>query len=195
MKPKTICCFLLLLLCVALITGCNRSPAGRIETVLNRCAEISKKASAMQADNSVKAGFVADEFQSLDVTGCPPDFRAAFQEHINAWRQAQSAYANNTVVNNVAEGVFAAVTENPNGLGAVQDAADSATQDINSTYYNLTEIAARYGARIPRSAVADASMNDFYKPQEFHPHMPWWWFAFIFIVVIVTVAKKSKGKK
>jgi hypothetical protein len=121
--------------------------------VLNDCARISKEASAMGRDAAATAGYLADHFQALDASACPQDFRVSFQQHVNAWRQAQYAYANNTAVNNVIEGAVAAVAENPSMIGAAAGAAAQASQEINSTYYQLTAIAAAYGARIPRSVV------------------------------------------
>jgi len=69
----------------------GRSPAREIQSVLNQCAEIAKKASALNINPAAKDGYVADGFQAIDATRCPQDFRVAFQEHINAWRNAASA--------------------------------------------------------------------------------------------------------
>ena len=140
-------------LAVTALTGCSRSPASRIEKVLNQSAEVSKKAGALSADPARQAAAVADGFQAIDASGCPPDFRVAFQQHINCWRQAQSAFAGNTLGNNIAEGFVAGLTENYSGLGASQNAAAVANQQINDSYYQLTAIAAAHGARVPRSVV------------------------------------------
>ena len=137
---------------LVLTAGCSRTPAGSIEHVLNECAEISNGASRVQGD-AAKAGYVADHQQALDTSGCPEDFRAAFQAHVNAWRQAQMAFANNTLTNNFIEGAVAGLSGNTANLGSTMGAAAQANQEINSTYYELTTIAARYGARIPRSVV------------------------------------------
>ena len=132
--------------------ACSRTPVGSIEHVLNECAEISNAASQEQG-SAAKAGYVADHFQALDTSGCPMDFRAAFQAHVNAWRQAQMAFANNTLTNNFVEGAVAGITGDNSNLGATMGAASQANEDINSTYYQLTTIAAAYGARVPRSVV------------------------------------------
>ena len=133
-------------------SSCSRTPAGSIEHVLNECAEISEGASRQQTAPA-KAAYEADHFQSLDISDCPEDFRIAFQAHINAWRQAQMAFANNTMANNFIEGAVAGFSGNTSNVGATMGAAAQANQDINSTYYELTTIAAKYGARIPRSVV------------------------------------------
>ena len=135
-----------------LMTACSRTPAGSIEHVLNECAEISNAAGKVQGA-AAQAGYVADHFQALDTSGCPEDFRMAFQVHVNAWRQAQMAFANNNFGNNFAEGAVAGLSGNTSNVGATMGAATQANQDINSSYYDLTTTAAKYGARIPRSVV------------------------------------------
>lgn len=134
------------------LSGCSQSPAGRIERVLNRCTEISKEASKFQ-DPAAQAGYVADAIQGIDTSRCPPDFRVAFQEHINAWRHAESAYSANTFGNNILEGALAAITENPQMIGQTAFAAGDAFQHINATYYRLVTIATAHGARVPLSVV------------------------------------------
>ena len=139
-------------LSLLLMSGCNQSPAARIERVLNQCAKIAAKASVYQ-DTSVQAGYVAREFQAVDVSDCPPEFRAAFQDHVNAWSQAQISYGQNSVANNIVQGAVAALTDNPSSIASLGLQAFAANQDINNTYYRLTMIAATYGARIPHSSV------------------------------------------
>ena len=63
------------------------------------------------------------------------------------------ADASNTFGNNFVEGAVAGLSGNTANLGATMGAAAQANQDINATYYELTTIAAKYGARIPRSVV------------------------------------------
>ena len=141
----------ILALLLAINSGCSRAPASRIEGVLNRCAEISRKASSLQADYAQKAGYIADSFQAVDTSGCPADFRAAFQQHVNAWRQAQIALAGNTMGANFTEGFMAGFSGDPSQLGQTQGRASASVEDVNATYYNLTVIAARYGAQVPSS--------------------------------------------
>jgi hypothetical protein len=154
MNTNARCRTLVLFLCTFTLffaPSCSRTPAGSIEHV-NECVEISNAASRLQGD-AAKAGYVADHFQALDTSGCPMDFRAAFQAHVNAWRQAQMAFANNTLTNNFIEGAIAGFSGNTSNVGNTMGAASEAGQDINSTYYQLTTVAAAYGARIPRSVV------------------------------------------
>lgn len=143
----------LILSLVLAVSGCSRSPARPIENVLNQCAKISADANALHANSSTTAGYVADHMQTIDTSACPQDFREAFQIHINAWREAQNANARNTLDNALVEGAVAEIRQDSSGIGAAASAADAANQDINATYYQVTEIAAKYGAKIPRSAV------------------------------------------
>jgi hypothetical protein len=133
------------------LTGCTRSDADWISSVLNRCAEVSRRAAAYNANPGVQADFIATEFQKIDVSSCPADFRMAYQAHVFAWQQAGPALANNSFGTNVLEGVVAGLTENPGFIGGASGQASMATEQINGTYYQLTQIAARYGARIPTS--------------------------------------------
>jgi hypothetical protein len=135
------------------LEGCGRSDAAQITKVLDRCAEISHQAARYNGDLGRQANFVATEFQNVDVSSCPADFRMAFQAHVFAWQQAEPALAQNTVGNNILEGVIAGATDNPRLIGGVSGQASMARQQINATYLELTQIAARYGARIPASVV------------------------------------------
>jgi len=135
--------------------GCSRSPSDRITTVLNRCSEISHRAASFDANPGAQASFIATEFQKIDVSSCPADFRMAFQAHIFAWQQAGPALANNSFGTNFLEGVVAGLTGETGVFGGASGQASMATQQVNATYYELTLIAARYGARIPRSVAGN----------------------------------------
>lgn len=133
-----------------LIAGCSRSPADRMTHVLSECADIAKDARIRCHDEAALAGYVADHFQAEDTSGCPTEFRTAFQAHVNAWRQAQFAYGNNTLANNFVEGAVAGLSGDYSGVGQTLGSAYQAGQDINNTYYRLTMVAVSYGARVPR---------------------------------------------
>ena len=135
-----------------LLIGCG-SDASHIEKILNRCAEISRQVSGRGLGPATQARMVADAFQTLNVSDCPVDFRIAFQDHINAWRNAQAAFSSNNLPNNFLEGFIAGVREDPASIGCLQAQANLAASQVNATYYELTRIAARYGARIPRAEV------------------------------------------
>lgn len=135
------------------LEGCGRSDAAQITKVLDRCAEISHQAAKYNGNLGSQADFVAAEFQKVDVSSCPEDFRMAFQAHVFAWQQAAPALAQNTVGNNILEGVIAGATNNPHLIGGVSGQASMASQQIGATYFELTQIAARYGARVPTSVV------------------------------------------
>jgi predicted GIY-YIG superfamily endonuclease len=133
---------------ILMMSGCTRSPASAIESVLNQSVGVSKRASSFTADPASQAGYVADGLQAIDTSGCPQEFRVAFQDHVNAWRSAQAAYAQNSIGNNIVQGAVAALTDNPSAIGSLGLQAFAANQDINNTYFRLTMIAATYGARV-----------------------------------------------
>jgi len=145
------------LLIVLGIRGCfsGGSEASRITKVLNRCVEISHRAAQYNGNPGAQANFVGTEFQKIDVSNCPPDFRTAFQAHVFAWQQAATALANNTLGTNFLEGMLAGATDDSRFIGQASGQAEMAVQQINATYYDLTQIASRYGARIPNSAVGN----------------------------------------
>ncbi len=129
------------------------SDANRITKVLTRCVEISHRAARYNGNPGGQANFIATEFQKIDVSNCPPDFRTAFQAHIFAWQEAAPALANDTLGNNFLEGMLAGATNDSRFIGQAGGQAAMATQQINATYYEVTQVAARYGARIPNSTV------------------------------------------
>lgn len=99
------------------------------------------------------ASFLASEMQKMDTRNCPPEFRVVFQQHINAWRDASGAFAQNTTLNNFLEGFAAGFFQDPSFLGASQNNAAIAAYNINATYNELVSIAAAHGARVPESIV------------------------------------------
>jgi len=122
--------------------------------VLEKCATKSQEA-AKYTDVAAQANFISRTFQEINVTHCPADFRMAFQAHAIAWQEAVPAYSNNSAGTAFVEGFAAAVTQNPEYVGQANQQANYASQKINDTYYVLTQIAAKYGARIPRSVVGE----------------------------------------
>lgn len=133
--------------------NCSRGPGGEIETVLNKCAQYTQQVNASKMSAAESALFFADKMQAIDTRGCPQDFRIAFQQHINAWRDAAPAYSQNTTLNVFLEAFAGGLANEYSQIGASQQGAAIATARINSTYERLTEIAASHGARIPRSVV------------------------------------------
>jgi hypothetical protein len=134
--------------------SCSKTPGDSITHVLNECAKISHE-SGKYGDPAAQANFIAKSFQGIDVTDCPADFRMAYQDHINAWQESAGAYANNTGGAAFVEGLAAGFTGDPGYIGQAAQQANYATQQINNSYYTLTQIAAQYGARIPRSVAGE----------------------------------------
>lgn len=147
---STLVAFILLIL-----IGCNSDSGGAITRVLDQCAEISRRAVPYNNRPGAQADFIAREFQKLNVTNCPADFRMAFQAHISAWQQAAPIFEDDNVGTAFLEGFAAGATEDPRYIGQAGQRAVLATQQINFTYHQLTQIAAKYGARIPRSVAGE----------------------------------------
>jgi hypothetical protein len=145
--------FLLMVVCAALLTACGRSDSSRITTVLEKCAAVGRQSSGVPGGQSAQAAFIAREFQKIDVTACPADFRTAYQAHVFAWQQAAAPLGNNHLGTAILERIASGLTEDPRYLGQAAQQAQYASQQINGTYFNLTQVAARYGARIPQSEV------------------------------------------
>ena len=143
------------ILALSLLVACSKTPADRITDVLSQCAQVSHKAAALNSNPGAQANYVASSFQSMDVSQCPADFRMAFQAHAFAWQQAAPYLANDSVATAFFEGLAAGATDDPRFIGQAGQQAAYAAQQINQTYYVLTQIAAKYGARIPRSIVGE----------------------------------------
>jgi len=143
----------LAVLAFSLLIGCSKSDGDRITDILNQCAQNSHKAASLNSNPGAQANYIASSFQSMDVTKCPADFRMAFQAHAFAWQQAVASFANNNFGTAFLEGLAAGATDDPRFIGQAGGQAAYAAQEINRTYYALTQIAAKYGARIPRSVV------------------------------------------
>lgn len=143
------------IIALSILVACSKSDGDRITDVLNQCAQTSHKAAALNSSPGAQANYIAAEAQKVDVTKCPPDFRMAFQAHVNAWLQAVPYLANNNLGTSLLEGLAAGATDDPRYIGQAGQQAAYATQQINQTYSNLTLIAAKYGARIPRSIVGE----------------------------------------
>lgn len=115
-----------------MLPSCSKTEGQAITDVLSTCAEASHAASKYDG-SAAQADFITKSFQGIDVTACPQDFRVAYQAHVNAW----SVYADSF----------------PSKTGA--PLANNVGQQVNSTYYALTMVAAKYGAKIPRSVVGE----------------------------------------
>jgi len=142
-----------LALIILILAGCSKSQGHAIEDVLNRCARTAKRVNNSKMSAAEAAVYLANEAQKIDTRDCPPEFRAAFQANINAWREAAGYFSRNTALSAALEGFAAGYFQDSTLYGASQQNAAMATQNINSTYYQLVNIAAAYGARVPTSVV------------------------------------------
>jgi hypothetical protein len=150
---KTVIRTFIAICALSILTACGKSEAERITAILNQCAQFSHNAATLKDNRGAQADYLARSFQSMDVSQCPADFRMAFQAHIFAWQQAAPYLSNDTLANAFFEGLLSGLTKDSRFIGQAGQQAANAAQQINQTYNNLTQIAAKYNARIPRSIV------------------------------------------
>lgn len=89
----------------------------------------------------------------MDVQACPPEFRVAFQKHVDAWFGAAKVFSKDTNFNAFMEGFAAGYTKDPSHIGKAKHQSLKWVQAIQATYTKVTEIALAYGARVPESTV------------------------------------------
>lgn len=150
LKTATLIQVVILTLCIG---GCSKSPENAIESVLKKCAQNTEKVNDSNMSAAQAAQYLASEMQKMDTSDCPPEFRAAFQQHINAWRDASGYFAQNTGLNAFFEGLAAGYFQDSSFYGVSQQNAAIAAQNINATYNQLVTIAAAHGASVPESIV------------------------------------------
>lgn len=137
-----------------MVGNCSGGGASSEARAINRVLGESQKIAAnaanrFQNDPGNYALFVSQQYQRVELNGCPSDFRYAYQQHINAWHQAAPYFAVNIPLNSFLEGLYSGYTGDFSSFGATNYNAQVAAQGIQQTYYQLTQLAAGYGANIP----------------------------------------------
>ncbi len=145
----------ILIVIASLALGILGSPfnheASAIEKVLKEEGGIIKQAKSKHPRNSIEqTRYVAGRMQSIDTSRCPPDFRYAFQQHVNAWEQAVPYVSANTGLTAFFEGLYAGYTEDYRMIGTANYQAQVALRYIDSTFHEVKSISAKYGAKIPQ---------------------------------------------
>jgi len=124
--------------------------ATEITRVMERHAQILNKV-GFDFPNSppAQARYIAVELQKVNESGCPGEFRRAYQQHVNAWRQAEAYFAANTSLNAFLEGLYSGYTGDYSALGFSGRQAAAAAQQVSATYFELVTVASEYGGRVP----------------------------------------------
>lgn len=133
-------------------TGPTRAPSpniAAIEKVLKEDKRVFEDGQRYRVNPAEQAEYIASHIQKIDTTGCPPEFRLAFQRHVNAWERSVPYIAANTPLNAFLEGFFAQGTGDYSLLGRANTQAQAALQDVTITYQEVKNVAATCGARIP----------------------------------------------
>lgn len=123
-----------------------------IEKALEQDQAIYQEAKSSFPNSAVQATrYIADRMQRIDITRCPPEFRLAFQQHVNAWAQAAPYIQADTPLSAFFEGMYAGATDDYSNLGLSNHQANVAKAQIGDTYRVVLNVAAAYGARIPET--------------------------------------------
>lgn len=126
--------------------------AAAIEKALEQDQAIYHEAKSKFPNNAAQATrYIAEKMQRIDITRCPPEFRLAFQQHVNAWAQAAPYIQADTPLSAFFEGLYAGATDDYRLLGVSSYQANVAKEQIGATYRVVLTVAAAYGARIPDS--------------------------------------------
>ncbi len=126
--------------------------AAAIEKALEQDQAIYREAESRFPNNAAQATrYIAERMQRINTTSCPPEFRLAFQQHVNAWAQAAPYIQADTPLSAFFEGLYAGATDDYRFLGLSSQQANLAKAQIGDTYRVVLNVAAAYGARIPRS--------------------------------------------
>lgn len=132
--------------------------AAIIESVLQQDVAASVGAQSASA--------VVTRMRSIDLSGCPSDFKSAYVAHIHAWElmaqvesEAAAHRAENEVGAVMVESFIRGFLGDPfgkvNELTAAEDQlqrnAQSAGQQIRDTFHRVEEIAVAHGANLPKT--------------------------------------------
>lgn len=103
-------------------------------------SEMVLRSDATFYEYSDSVGNYVDASEAIEDVDLPPDFRFAWQAHLNAWRKhadflKSNAYSRNTVEENEFSRKYA-----------------NQTYEITRTWWNVLDIAKKYGAVIPPNA-------------------------------------------
>jgi hypothetical protein len=98
--------------------------------------------------------------RKVDLTGVPDDYRAAYENHIQAWDQAGKVHQAIVDLNNnvdLATATAAVFGPNATPWSSREQAASeldrmqkAASDDIHSTWARVEQVAGKYGATVPQ---------------------------------------------
>lgn len=115
------------------------------------------------ADNFTTVEDVVQRMRAIDISQCPTDFQQAYIAHIGAWekmllveweaRQWKERYdSDDAMVEAFLRGLvfdFGIIGESEEARNRVLAMYQKASQDIQSTFSRVQQIAVGYGARLP----------------------------------------------
>lgn len=144
--------------------GCGNSGPGLIGSSSERQSiERVLKADKQTENGATSVAAVVSRMRSIDFSGCPNDFKAAYLAHIHAWESlaevetaVQSFKSNNDTGAVMAESFIRGLLGDPFGKSneimeaqnQLERAAQNAGQQIKSTFNRIEEIAVLHGATL-----------------------------------------------
>lgn len=146
---------------VGLTIGCGPSATERTRSeilqVLQADRDVSKKNIGALPTNAgtTRTAAAIDVYlaamEKLDLSACPADFRVAFRNHVQAWREAQTVIKQlpDGLLEGLLMGAFNGVLgESDGGQGRMNEALQQAQERIRSTYEEVEKIGVKYGAAL-----------------------------------------------
>jgi hypothetical protein len=101
--------------------------------------------------------------RTIDLSDCPPEFRVAYMEHIEAWEELVKVSQAKNELDSEADAAAAAGflstlfsmnttpwRDHVRAEAEVQRLGVAATADVHSTWETVEQIASKYGAQVPQ---------------------------------------------
>jgi hypothetical protein len=146
---------------VGLTIGCGPSEADRTRSgilrVLQADRDVSKKnigslpKNAGTTRTAAAIGAYFTEMEKLELNDCPAEFRVAFRNHVQAWREMQAVVMQmpDGIVEGILMGAFNGVMgELDGGQSRLNGALQQAQLRVRDTYEEVEKLGAKYGAAL-----------------------------------------------
>ena len=101
--------------------------------------------------------------RKVDLSDCPPDFRVAYMQHIHAWDEAAKVHQAKAELDSdedaaAAAGALATLfgsdetpwSDHVQAEAEVDRLQQQASDDIQTSWQNLEDVASKYGAQVPQ---------------------------------------------
>lgn len=133
------------------ICSCTESPEDGVQRVLDENTALLAKFEKSSSPGMEALTTYVTGLSRIDMESCPPDFREAFQAHVNAWMGTHTELSNQPdgFWEGAAMGALNSfLGEQDGGVSRMASARRYWANQRQATAYRVTEIAARYGAKV-----------------------------------------------